>query len=256
MDPRHKSKAIVGLVLWMLVLPVTLCVGAIGELFMTAKDAEGLAILFFLVASYATFFWGAAHLAQAKGYSSAMSLWGILCIPAQLVLLAVLLFALPDRCATSRPRSRKKQQQQDESLASRIVRYRRNALVANTLGVAGILLSLALIFIRTGLFESRGNEKAAAILVFLPSYAAILYGCWWWVKAKNWPDAVIFIGLMPLAPFLIPYVRILYIHILYFMTGVLPLLMVMMPILMIGVVAVLPDKSGLSKRKRRDRRRF
>jgi hypothetical protein len=37
------------------------------------------------------------------------------------------------------------------------------------------------------------------------------------------------------------------------MAGVLPLMMVIMPLLLIGVVAALPDKSGMPKRKRWDR---
>ena len=83
----------------------------------------------------------------------------------------------------------------DNRMAGVVVRYRRNALVANTLGVFGVLLSVALIFINTGLFESRDNERATAVLIFVPSYAAILYGCWWWVKAKNWSEAVVFLGV-------------------------------------------------------------
>jgi len=110
------------------------------------------------------------------------------------------------------------------------------------------LLALVFVFIPLGLFQSWDNAKVAGIFVFLPSYAAIINGCWWWVKAKNWPDAVVFIGLMPLVPLVIPYVRILYLT-----TGILPLMMVLMPILLIGVVAVLPDKSGMPKRKHWDR---
>jgi hypothetical protein len=143
---------------------------------------------------------------------------------------------------------RKKKPGHDESKIARIVRYRRNALVANGLGVAGVLLALIFVFIPIGLFHSSDNAKVAGIFVFIPSYAAIIYGCWWWVRAKNWPDAVVFIGLCPLAPLAIPYVRILYL-----MAGVLPLMMVIMPLLLIGVVAALPDKSGMPKRKRWDR---
>ena len=59
-------------------------------------------------------------------------------------------------------------------------------------------------------------------------------------------EAVIFIGLMPLAVLVIPYVRLIY----RFVPLLLPAMMVLMPILLIGVVASLPDKSGLPKRRR------
>ncbi len=109
-------------------------------------------------------------------------------------------------------------------------------------------MALAFVFMPLGLFHTRDNARVAGLFVFVPSYAAIIYGCSWWVSAKNWHEAVVFIGLCPLAPLVIPYV-----HIFYLATGVLPLLMVLMPVLLIGVVAALPDKSGIPKRKRWDR---
>jgi hypothetical protein len=211
------------------------------------KDMFGFIFVSFLIVQYFLFFWGGSHLAKAKGYSCAILGWGILCWLSQPILLAVLLFALPDKCPDPSDRRRKKKPRRDESKIARIVRYRRSALMASGFGVAGVLLALIFVFIPIGLFRSWDNAKVAGILVFFPSYAAIIYGCWWWVRAKNWPDAVVFIGLCPLAPLAIPYVRIFYV-----MTGVLPLLMVFMPLLLIGVVAALPDKSGMPKRKRWD----
>ena len=86
-----------------------------------------------------------------------------------------------------------------------------------------------------GLFASRDSMYLTALAVFIPSYIAVISGCWWWVKAKNWHEAVVFIGLMPLGVFCIRYVRLIYIAI----PLLFPATMVLMPILLVGVVAVL-----------------
>jgi hypothetical protein len=253
MDSRHKNKAITGLALWVAAIPlmfagVRICAKIDGKNGNVPKDIFGYIFILFLLMQYCAFFWGGSHLAKAKGYSNAILVWGIFCWLSQPILLAVLLFALPDKNPTTSGRMQKKKPGHDESQIARIVRYRRNALVANVFGVFGVLLALVFVFIPLGIFQSWDNAKVAGIFVFLPSYAAIIYGCWWWVRAKFWHDAVVFIGLCPLAPLLIPYVRILYLA-----TGILPLMMVLMPILLIGVVAALPDKSGMPKRKPWDR---
>ena len=252
MDGRHKNKAIIGMTLWLAVIPLIIVVCALHAAFFPesarSRNFVDLVIGIFLVAQSVAFFWGGGHLAKAKGYSNAILVGGLLCWPSQLLLWGGLLFALPDKHRAPSERTRKKKRRRDESPVAQIVRCRRNALVANVLGVTGILVALAFLFLPIGLFESHQSDQVVAIFVFIPSYAAIIYGCWWWVKAKNWPDAVVFIGLMPLAPLMVPYFRVLYL-----MTGALPLLMVLMPLLLIGVVAALPDKSGIPKRKRWDR---
>jgi hypothetical protein len=117
--------------------------------------------------------------------------------------------------------------------------------VANGLGLAGVLLALALTFIPSAFFLMPADAQVIGLFIFVAGYAAIIYGCWWWVRAKNWVETVVLIGLSPLVVFSIPWVRLLYL-----IPGVLPLMMVMMPVLMIGVVAALPDKSGMPQRKR------
>jgi len=253
MDRRHKKKAFIGLGIW---LGAIIAVTAFGLtcrfLYPTSQRADalmGFVMITFFVVEYVAYFWGGSHLCKAKGYPTAILLWGVLCWFPQVIVLSVLLFAMPDRRRDPSQSGQRKHRGPEESYISRVVRYRRNALVANVLGVAGVLLSLFFVFVRTGLFEDHQNDQVVGIFIFVPSYIAILYGCWWWVKAKNWPDVIIFIGLMPLAPLVIRYVRILYIQ-----SGLLPLMMVLMPILLIGVVAVLPDKSGIPKRKRWDRK--
>lgn len=250
MITRHKKKAIIGLGLWLAAAPLSFLIVGIGygivkqlvDLPGHGPWLGGLWVLLFLAMLYFGYFWGGAHLAKGKGYNTGMLLPGIFLFP-QLIIVALLLFALPDKCARHSGGSRTSDR--NESPIARNVRYRRNALVANSLGVAGIVVALALILIHTGLFQSQDNARVAGIFVFLAGYSAVIYGCWSWVRAKGWDDAVILIGLSPLVPLLIRYVRVLYLA-----SGLLPLMMVLMPVLMIGVVAVLPDKSGMSQRKR------
>ena len=250
MDSRYKTKAIIGIVAW-IVAPFAVMVMVALLLFVfgvSGANAVKPLIISFFLAQYVAFFWGCSHLAKAKGYSNAIILFGILCPVVQLIILALLLFALPDKYSRSPSPVRKKKHHCNESPIARIVRYRRNALVGNVFGVIGIFMALVLIFVPMGLFASRDSMYLTALAVFIPSYIAVISGCWWWVKAKNWHEAVVFIGLMPLGVLCIRYVRLIYIAI----PLLFPATMVLMPILLVGVVAVLPDKSGMPKRKRWD----
>lgn len=254
MDQRHKTKAIVGVILWATAFPLAFLVLAIGSFLIHERWSDfhispGFYLVAFALVQYIAFFWGVGHLAKAKGYSKDMLLVGIFW-PAQIIILALLLFALPDKCQTSGRPKRNPQAHRNESQIDRIVRFRRNAVLANVLGVLGVFFALSLKLMPQGLFASHDNAGVAAILFFVPSYAAIINGCWWWVRAKNWHEAVVFIGLAPLAVLLIPYVRLIYVVV----PLLLPATMVLMPIILIGIVAVLPDKSGIPKRKRWSRR--
>lgn len=256
MDARHKKKAFIGLALWLGIIPVAILVcGFYVALFPERRTSHGFAdvvVASVFVAQYAAFFWGGGHLAKAKGYSSAILIWGLFCWLAQPILMAVLLFALPDKRANPADRARKKKRHRDTSPIARVVRYRLHALIFNVLGMAGIFVALAFLFLPIGLFESHQSDQVVAIFVYSASYVAILYGCRCWVKAKSWSDAVVFIGLMPFLPLVFPYVRVLVFEI-YLRTDAFFLLMLIMPLLLIGVVTTLPDKSGIPKRKRWDR---
>ncbi|HTB83016.1 MAG TPA: hypothetical protein VK742_05120 [Candidatus Sulfotelmatobacter sp.] len=252
MDRRHKKKAMVGLTLWLTAVPLAIVPFLVISLIFHAlwPHAQAPIVIYILMVlglMYFAFFWGGGHLARAKGYSTAILITGIF-LPAQIVIFALLLFALPDKCSTHQSPKRKHRPAEDDSPIARIVRCRRNAMIYNVLGLAGILLALLLIFVRTGFFDRMDNSRAAAIWIFVPSYSAVIYGCWWWVRAKNWHEAVVFIGLMPLAVLLIPYVRLIY----RLVPLLLPSSMFLMPIILLGVVAVLPDKSGILKRERLD----
>jgi hypothetical protein len=113
MDSRHKNKAVIGLIIW--------SIATIGSsaLFLYARlhhhthenpghTAKVLLWAFFMAIQCVAYFWGATHLARAKGYSNAIIILGIF-PPAQLVVYALLLFAMPDRCSHQsgfRPKSR------------------------------------------------------------------------------------------------------------------------------------------------------
>lgn len=250
MDSRHKTKAITGAVIWFASIPVAFITPVGLEMISHQSNAIApdhvLPVIFIslLLTQYLMFFWGGNHLAKAKGYSNALLIPGIFW-PAQPVILVLLLFALPDKCSRSSNQARKKKHHHDESPIGRVVRYRRNAFAANLFGVIGIFLALFLVFVPT-VFATRDNACVAAIFVFLPSYAAVIYGCGYWVKAKNWHEAVVFIGLMPLAVLCIKWVRLIYVAV----PMLLPVSMVMMPLILLVVVAVLPDKSGMPRRRR------
>ena len=127
----------------------------------------------------------------------------------------------------------------------RIIRYRKNALLGILFGVAGIATGVSLVLFRNGIFLDHANEAVLGILVFLCGYSATLVGCGYWLKAKAWNEAIVFIGLMPVGVLVIPFVRLIVLA----APGMLPVGMVMMPIVLIVVVLVLPDKSGVSNKR-------
>jgi hypothetical protein len=139
---------------------------------------------------------------------------------------------------------RRKHKPREESRIERRVRYKRNALLGVYFGVPGILLSVLLTIFRWGIFADHSSEVTLAIFVFIGSYCAVISGCSWWAKAKGWSEAVVTIGFGPLFVFFIPFVRLLVFQV----PGLLVAAMVMAPLILVVVVAALPDKSGHSRR--------
>jgi hypothetical protein len=165
--------------------------------------------------------------------------------------LITVLLVLPDKENQPMQRSgKKKGSRAHESEIARVVRYRRNALLGNAFGLFGIAVGVASILFPVGMFEDPENETLLGVLIFLCGYSGVITGCWWRTKSKGWPDALVFIGLMPLAILFVPYVRLLFLA----APGLLPTTMVMMPLILFVIVMVLPDKTGISQRGRRDRR--
>jgi hypothetical protein len=199
-----------------------------------------------LLAQWFFFFWGANHLAKGKGYSTLAILLGVL--PCLQPIVMIGLFAMSDRNPAA---SKSKRRGRRESSIERVVRCRRNAILGNSFGAFGILVAMSLVLFPLGISEDDSNEIAIALMIFLAGYAGVIVGCFWWARAKGWPDGIVFIALMPLVPFLVPYVRIILIQIVAANPDFILIPMIMAPIVLLVIMFVLPDKSGIPKRKNR-----
>jgi len=124
--------------------------------------------------------------------------------------------------------------------------YRRNALLGIYFGLPGIFLGALFVIFRWGIFSDHANEVVLGMFVFLAGYAGIIAGCGYWLKAKEWNEAVVIIGLLPLGILFIPFVRLL----LFADPLLLPVGMFMMALILIVVVFALPDKSGVGRSMR------
>jgi hypothetical protein len=217
---------------------------------------------------------GCITLAEAKGHTgggvTAAIIVSTFCLPGVMFLLPIVLaLVLEDRTGSSagtvgrRIRSHHHRSQPEEKPATapvprrkphrhrfgshleRIMYYRRNAILGIYFGLAGIALGVLLVIFRMGLFVDHSNEVVLGMFTFLGGYSAVLAGCWWWLRAKALNEALVFIGLMPLAILFIPFVRLIFVA----SPALLPMGMVMMPLILIVVVFVLPDQSGVSRKK-------
>ncbi len=254
MDRRYKKKALWGVAAWFLSPLLALIPGLFFVAIFQGGDKNGemagaTFILVTIVVFYFTFFWGGSNLAKAKGYSNGILVLGIFGPLAQIVILLLLLFGMKDRCPAPSRRRPARQHHRDESPIARIVRLRRNAFAANLFGCLGILAVVVTILLHIPVAGTRDGNGVVRLLIFVPSYGLVIWGCANWIKAKNWPDAICLIGLLPLTVLFIPYVRLIY----RLAPLAFPIGMAFMPIIMIAVIAVLPDKSGLPKRKRPNR---
>lgn len=205
--------------------------------------------LLLVTAGIILYFQGCVTLAEAKGHSGGVVAGAIFAsialLPLAIVLVPlVLLFALEDRNSPSRGR-RKRRHREYGSRLEQLIHFRRNALLGIYFGLAGIAFGIFLVIFRAGLFSDHANEVVLGMFVFLGGYSAVIAGCWWWLKAKSLNEALISIGLMPLILLFIRYVRLL----LLAEPTIIAVGMVMMPLILIVVVLVLPDRSGLSSRK-------
>jgi hypothetical protein len=246
----HRNKAILGLAGWLLPL-IALLSSAIFRNQITLSDwiPEHL----FLALGWGTvlfemfcFFWAGYHLAKGKGYSSALVCFGFFPCLQPVVLTALL--ALPDKnpVKKNRPESRPSNRP-PESTTARMVRYRRNALLGNVFGLFFVMTGISIIYFPLGLCEDFEDETLLGFLIFVCGYVGVLWGCRWWLKARGWPEALIFIGLMPLVICLIPFVR----QVFFVVPDLLPLSLLLMTLILLVVVATLPNRSKLSRRNQR-----
>jgi len=135
--------------------------------------------------------------------------------------------------------SQRKKARPHQSPAERIARYRRNAVVGVYYGLGGIVAGVGLVIFRWRIFSDHIYEICLGIGLFLCGYSAVIAGCYWWLKAKSWNEAIVSIGLTPLAIPLIPFVRLLLLASPMF----LPMAMVMMPLILVVVVFALPNRT-------------
>ncbi len=249
MDKHYKKKALWGVAAWFLspvlaLVPSLIVVSIVHGGHKSSNIAGGTFILATIAAFYFTFFWGGSNLAKAKGYSNGILVLGIFGPLVQIIILLLLLFGMEDRCPDP-SRRRPAKHHRDESPIARIVRLRRNAFAANLFGCLGIFVVVVTILLHIHVASTPDGNGVVRLLIFLPSYGLVIWGCANWIKAKNWPDAICLIGLLPLMMLFIPYVRLLY----RLAPMAFPIGMAFMPIIMIAVITVLPDKSGMPRRK-------
>ncbi len=192
------------------------------------------------------YFWTGYHLAKAKGHSTALVAFGL--IPCLQPVILVVLLTLPDKNPESSRRPIKQASNRPvESVTGRLVRYRRKALLGNVFGLFLVFVGIATIYFPVGIFADFENETLFGFLIFVCGYVAVLWGCRWWVKVKGWPDALIFIGLLPLTILMIPFVR----NIFFIEPDLLPLSMLLMTLILLIVVFTLPNRSIHARRERK-----
>ena len=255
MHTRHRNRIIIGVAAWFVVLAAIILLMFLGReregrTPAVSGSTFGWLLLTAVVFQTVCFFWAGDCLARAKGLPEIVLYLGLLGPCLQLLLLTVLL-AMEDRTPQTRPREAAEGRHRTrESGIARVVRYRRNALLGNVLGVVGIFLGLSVVLLPPGLLADLDNEVVVGIFIFMAGYMGVITGCWWWVRAKDWVDAVVFIGLLPLAMFFVPFVRLIFVA----NPDLLAVPMIMMPLILLVVVWALPDKSGFARRRASRRR--
>jgi hypothetical protein len=151
-----------------------------------------------------------------------------------------------------RSHSRKNRRESRMSNTERVMQARSRALLWNYLGLLGIAVGMLLAIFRWHIFATHENEFILGMFVFTAGYICVMAGCWWWLRAKDWSEALVIIGTWPLVIVFIPFVRIIVLRVLLASSPVLLLLvMLLTPAILFTVVATLPDKSGVNRKQRR-----
>ncbi len=149
----------------------------------------------------------------------------------------------PNQHSARNNRRRREPRSRGQSHLERTITYRRKALVGIYFGVPGIFLAAFMVIFRCGIFRDHSNEVALGLFVFFVGYAGIITGSAYWLKAKQWNEAIVSIGLMPLVLLFVPFVRILILA----NFELIPVGMFMMSLILIVVVFALPDRSGIGR---------
>lgn len=110
-----------------------------------------------------------------------------------------------------------------------------------------MLAGAGAVVFRLGLSMDPSIRLLLGVVVFLGGYGCVITGSSWWLKAKGWNDAVVFIALMPVTIVFIPFVRLILLAEPLF----LPAGMFFMSVILIAVIFNLADKSGVPRRRLR-----
>ncbi len=164
---------------------------------------------------------------------------GIMAILTILVVLVVYLRKKPYESGSS---AKPRRQMQGSSI-ERVVRAHRNGLWGIFLGISAMMAGTLLVVFPWGISADHAREVVLGIVVFLAGYSGMVGGCWWWLRAKAWTEAMAFIAFMPLAAFVVPYSR----QIFEVMPATVMLATAMIPLALVVVVLALPDKSGVDR---------
>ena len=173
-----------------------------------------------------------------------------------LVVIGVLLVKMVKHLADADPRRRARQNpgrrvrpnpHARESREQRVRRLRRNAMLWCGLGVGGIIAGASMVVFYPPT-HAESDSWVMSLTLFLVGYSGIISGCGYWLKAKGGNENLTVIGLAPLLVLLVPFVRIFALRAIvqYPMSAL--AVMLFFSVLLLAVVATLPDRSGVSQR--------
>ncbi len=169
---------------------------------------------------------GRAHLRVGLG------VFGVISVSALTVWLCRLL--------SEGPGTSKRKPQRFRAGLERKAGFQKRALPRVYFGLATALLGTCMVGLRFRIFPDVAVQQGLGVLLFAAGDAAVMSGCFYWLKAKQQNEALVVIGVLPLAPLLIPFVRLLLItHV-----GLLFLAMPMMAAILVVVVFALPDRGA------------
>jgi hypothetical protein len=168
----------------------------------------------------------------------------VLGIVSVLAILIVLVMYLRRKPYESRGRGNSRRPMQGSTI-EKIVRWHRNALLGMYLGAGGMMAGILLVVFQWNIFTDHADEVALGIVMFLFGYCGVIAGCRWWLRAKAWAEAGVFIAFLPLAAFLVPYARVIFES----MPAIVMLATAVVPLLLVAVVFALPDRSGTNRRQ-------
>lgn len=138
------------------------------------------------------------------------------------------------------------------STHDRITRLRRKGFWSLCLGFAGLVGSLCFVLLLRPILDELSLNLSIAGLLFFGGYIAIIAGSMWLLEARGWNSNIASIGILPMAPIFVPFVRIGFIH-LVLTNPLIPVAMaIMFALLLVVVVFTLKDRLRGTRRRRRD----